>query len=256
VIKSQIEESHWEESMDQLQRRVRILEIYVVLSLLAFGILALTAFTQTRTQKLDELTVERLNVVQRNGQLLAVMANADRLPDPIVDGVTFKAERPPGMIFYNDLGDECGGLVFGAIKTSDRYGAYSGLSLDQYRQSQAIGLVYNDHNGSRQVGLSVWDRPETSMIELMYRKRAITAMPEGPEKEAAKTRQREAELSPTRIFVGKDKDHNAKVTLNDAKGNARINLVVDPTGTPRIDFLDATGKVIYTLPNNSARSPK
>jgi hypothetical protein len=37
------------------------------------------------------------------------------MPDPIVGGKAFKAERPPGMIFYNGLGDENGGLIFGAV---------------------------------------------------------------------------------------------------------------------------------------------
>ncbi len=82
--------------MENIQKRVHILEAYAVISLLAFGVLAFSAFTQTR-QKIDELTVERLNIVEKDGQLVAVMANTDRMPDPIVGGKSFKTERPPGM---------------------------------------------------------------------------------------------------------------------------------------------------------------
>ena len=110
--------------MDNMQKRVRVLEAFAVLSLLALGVLAFTAFAQTR-QKFDELTVERLNVVEKNGQLVAVIANTDRMPDPIVGGKTFKTERPPGMIFYNGIGDECGGLVFGAATGKTRARATS-----------------------------------------------------------------------------------------------------------------------------------
>src|SRR5438876_10998441 len=199
--------------MDNMQKRVRVLEAFAVLSLLVLGVLAFTAFAQTR-QKFDELTVERLNVVEKNGQLVAVIANTDRMPDPIVGGKTFKTERPPGMIFYNGIGDECGGLVFGAAtgenaRAGDKYGAYGGFTFDQYKQSQAIGLVYNDHSGIREVGLKVWDRPETSQSEFIERNAAISKMPHGPEKQAARTSLRESGFSPPRIFVGKRQPRDA-----------------------------------------------
>src|SRR5882672_3740755 len=97
-------------AMENIHARVRILEAYAVVSLLVFGVLAFSAFTQTK-QKFDEISVERLNVIEKNGQLIAVISNRDRMPDPITNGKAFKTERPPGMIFYNGEGDECGGLV-------------------------------------------------------------------------------------------------------------------------------------------------
>jgi hypothetical protein len=236
--------------MENMQKRVRLLEAYAALSMLVFGVLAVAAFAQTR-QKFDELTVERLNVVEKNGQLRAVIANTDRMPDPIIDGKPFRTERVPGMIFYNGLGDECGGLLFGAVKAGDKYGAYGGFTFDQYRQSQSVGLIYNDHNGSRQVGLGVWDRPETSLIDLMQRHDEVEKLRDGAEKEEAKQKLREAEISPTRVFVGRSKEREAKVTLYDDHGNARINMVVDANGTPRLDFLDARGSVTYSLPGSN-----
>ena len=241
--------------MANIQKRLRILEAYAVVSFVAFGVLAVSAFTETK-QKFDELTVERLNVAEKNGQLVAVLANRDRMPDPITNGKTFKTERPPGMIFYNGEGDECGGLVFGAssgarARAGDRYGAYGGFSLDQYQQSQAIGLIYNDHSGVREVGLKVWDRPETPQSEQVEKGEAIRKMADGPDKQAARKSLSEANFSPTRIFVGKSKEREAKVTLYDAKGNARINMMVDASGAPRLDFLDESGKVTYSLPSNA-----
>ncbi len=234
--------------MDKIQKRVRVLEPYAIVSLLIFGVLAVSAFTQTK-QKFDELSVERLNIVEKNGQLRAVIANTDRMPDPIINGKAFKTERPPGMIFYNGLGDECGGLLFGAVTGGDKYGAYGGFTFDQYKQSQAIGLIYNDHTGSREVGLKVWDRSGTPLSDFVERGEAIRKMPEGAEKEAARQSLRAADFSPTRIFVGKDKEREAKVTLYDAKGNARINMIVDAAGAPRLDFLDENGKVTDSLPS-------
>lgn len=236
--------------MDNIQKRLRFLEVYAVVSLLVLGVLAFTGFAQTK-QKFDELTVERLNVVEKNGQLRVVIANTDRMPDPVVGGKSFKTERVPGMIFYNGLGDECGGLIFGAVKGGDKYGAYGGFTFDQYGQSQAIGLIYNDHSGTREVGLKVWDRPETPQSDFIERGEAIRKMPDGAEKEAARKSLREADLSPTRIFVGKSKERDARVTLYDAKGNPRISMLVDAAGVPRLDFLDEKGKVTYSLPGTN-----
>ena len=133
-------------------KRLRLLEVYVVVSLLAFGLILFSGFTQSK-QKLVELTVERLNVVEQDGQLRAVIANTAHMPDPIVNGKPFKTERPAGLIFYNGMGDECGGLVFGATPRNGgtSYGAYGGFTFDQYKQTQTIGLIYNDHGGVRRV---------------------------------------------------------------------------------------------------------
>src|SRR5262245_54562292 len=121
--------------MGKTENRLRILEAYAVVSLLAFAVLAFSGFVKSK-DRVDELTVERLNVVEKNGQLIAVIANQARMPDPITNGKAFKTERPPGMIFYNGEGDECGGLVFGTssgarARAGDRYGAYGGFTLDQ-----------------------------------------------------------------------------------------------------------------------------
>src|SRR5262249_20147716 len=119
------------------------------------------------------------------------------------------------------------------------------------QQSQAIGLIYNDHSGTREVGLKIWDRPETPQSEFVERGEAIAKMPDGPDKQAARKKLSAANFSPTRIFVGRTKERYAKVTLYDAKGNARINLMVDASGAPRLDFLDENGKVTYSLPGNA-----
>src|SRR5258708_13619600 len=136
--------------MENTQKRLRLLEVYAGLSMLALGVLAFTAFAQTK-QKYDELTVERLNVIEKNGQLVAVIANTDRMPDPVVGGKTFKTERPPGMIFYNGIGDECGGLVFGVApgenpRAGAKTGAYGGVSPPHDKPLPAPRPLYTHHH--------------------------------------------------------------------------------------------------------------
>ena len=238
--------------MNDINNRLRYLEIYAVVSIIIFGVLAFTAFTKSR-EKITELDVERLNVREKNGQLLMVVANSDRMPDPIVNGKTFKTERPAGMLFFNGLGDENGGLVFGAVEGNGKYGAYQGFSFDKYKQAQAMALVYNDHSGKYRAGLQIWDRPEIPLSDVLIKQEEIAKMPDGEAKTAAKKKLQEDNFSPTRVYVGKNAEKESEVTLYDANGKARIKMLVSAEGTPKLDFLDAAGKVTYSLPNDAKK---
>ena len=78
-------------------------------------------------------------------------------------------------------------------------------------------------------------------------------MPDGEAKTAAAKKLREENFSPTRVYVGKNADKESEVTLYDANGKARIKMVVGADGTPKLDFLDASGKVTYSLPNDGIK---
>ncbi|HYU80994.1 MAG TPA: hypothetical protein VEK56_18540, partial [Vicinamibacterales bacterium] len=89
-----------------LRRQIRLLQVSVVVSSLALIFVAVAALGQTPApQRIDELTVERLNVVDANGTLRLVIANKDRMHPGVMDGVTINRRRPSaGLIFFNDEG--------------------------------------------------------------------------------------------------------------------------------------------------------
>lgn len=236
--------------MNKIEKRLRYLEIYAIVSLIIFGVLAFSAWTKSK-EKFTEIDVERLNVREKNGQLLMVVANSDRMPDPIINGKTWKTERPAGMLFYNGLGDENGGLVFTAVEGGGKYGAYQGFSFDKFKQAQAMALVYNDHSGKYRAGLQIWDRPEIPLTDILIKREEINKMPDGEAKTAALKKLEEENFSPTRVYVGKNAEKESEVTLYDANGKVRIKMSVSAEGTPKLDFLDANGKVIYSLPNDA-----
>src|SRR5204863_24601 len=90
------------------------LRLYVVISSLALVVLSTAAFRQAaKPQNLGEITVERINVVDANGTLRLVIANKDRMHPGVLNGVTIDRSRPvSGLIFFNDEGDEVGGLTY------------------------------------------------------------------------------------------------------------------------------------------------
>ena len=58
------------------------------------------------------------------------------------------------------------------------------------------------------------------------------------------------ELSTQRLFLGKRRDNSTEFLMSDIKGRPRIRMVVNADGTPKLDFLDQAGKVIYSLPED------
>src|SRR5690349_3572221 len=93
-----------------LARQVRWLKLQVICLAALLGILLLGA--AANIQKFDELSVERLNIVDAHGTPRLVLANTERMPPPILKGKSFKrAVSPAGIIFYNAAGDEVGGLA-------------------------------------------------------------------------------------------------------------------------------------------------
>src|SRR5262245_65765213 len=141
-----------------LRRQLRLLQIWAGASGLAFVVLAAAAFSQaTASTRIDELTVQRLNVVDANGTLRLVIASKDRMHPGVMDGVTINRPRPvAGLLFFNDEGDEVGGLTYTGTVANGRGRANAGIMFDQLKQDQTVGITYNECNGQRSDGLQVW----------------------------------------------------------------------------------------------------
>ncbi|MGE3466996.1 MAG: hypothetical protein AB7J13_08690, partial [Pyrinomonadaceae bacterium] len=68
-----------------IEKRLRVMEIYAVVSIMVFCVLAAAGCTRTK-EKFVEIDVERINDREKNGQLVMVVANSSIMPDPIVNG--------------------------------------------------------------------------------------------------------------------------------------------------------------------------
>ena len=198
----------------------------------------------------DEIDVKRINVREDDGTIRMIVSNTSRSPGIIMHG----KERPhpsgnrgAGIIFYNNEGSENGGLTFSGRKGSD--GKVSGgghLSFDQYEQDQVIQLTQNEYDGRRWAAMIVNDRPDTPLDFDMAER--LSKLPDGPEKEAAiKKVQADGTFGRQRVYVGKTRDRESAVMLNDAMGGPRILMKVTPDGKASIDFLDDKGAVIRSV---------
>jgi hypothetical protein len=235
-----------------LRRQFVFLRAYAIATSLLLIVIAAAAFRQAALPKsMGEITVERLNVVDANGTLRMVLAGKDRMHPGVMDGVTIDRPRPvAGMLFFNDEGDEVGGLTYTGTVVNGRGRANAGIMFDQLKQDQTIGISYSESNGQRNAGFQVWDRSDTVRLsELITKLNAANKIPAGAERDKAVADIRaNAPPGPRRVFVGKTTDRSAAVVLADAQGRPRLTLTVDATGNPRIEFLDDAGKVVARIP--------
>jgi hypothetical protein len=233
------------------RRRIRALQAYAGGASIALVVFGSIALAQNSPQRIDELTVQRLNVVDGNGTLRLVLSNKDRMHPGVMDGKTIDRPRPvAGLLFFNDVGDEVGGLTFTGREVDGQGTANGGLMFDQWKQDQTIGIQYSEAGGQRSAGLQVWDRSDTQRLsELIEALNAANALKDADARSAAVQAARaKAQPGNQRLFVGKDRGRASVVNLFDAKGKARLVLKVEADGAASIEFLDGDGKVTSRLP--------
>src|ERR671912_2183522 len=156
---------------DTRDKDIRFLKRYAIGSTTLIVLMAATAFVrQPQKQKFGEIDVERINVVEKDGNLRMVISNRERSIGPIYKGKPFgyAGGTRPGIIFFNDEGTENGGLTFsGARQPDGTYRASSGFSFDQFNQDQVLYMQYNDNNGQRNMGLTIADRVDADIYDLV-----------------------------------------------------------------------------------------
>ena len=237
----------------KLEKEIRFLKAYAVIATLVGAVLVLTAFTlQSGKQKFGEIDVERINIVEKNGKLDMVISNQERQHPGITNGkiIERKGPRPPGMIFFNHLGDEMGGLVFGDNGGNGHFGS---LTFDKVRNDQTMGFRYLEgDNGAYESGLQMWQQPNIpSDIMLAKREAANKITDETKRKAAIQALIDNNELTTNRLFLGKRRDNSTMLVMSDIKGKPRIRMQVAPDGASKLEFLDEGGKVIYSLPEEN-----
>jgi hypothetical protein len=213
------------------------------------------AFTTGRgTARFTEIEVERINVVEADGRYALIIANAARLPGPIIEGREYPAaisggrEEASGMLFFNHEGTEAGGLTYGSTSTTDGPSAGGSFTFDRMNQDQVVQIAYQETGGRVFAGMQVWDRPEHHIQGLLD---AVMAQRAGEIDEAEFMDRILPQLQGTapRVRLGSAR-RTALLDLNDTQGRPRIRLVVDSLDVARLEFRDAAGRMVLRLPED------
>lgn len=234
----------------KLERDVRWLKLYAATVSIVFAVFILTAFVVSKNQKFEEIDVERINLVEKDGKLRMVIANGARQHPGMVDGklIPRKDPRPAGMIFFSERGDEVGGLIFSGDTGKGQFGS---LTFDKFRGDQTIAFQHLENSsGAYFSGITFSDENITTP-ERTTKIEAIRQLPESERSAAFAAMRDRGEFLVPRLTIGKGRDKSSLISMSDAKGKERLAITVAADGTPKISFFDEAGKEIYSLPDGS-----
>jgi hypothetical protein len=236
--------------MEELAKQVKILKacLIILTIIVILCIIAVTKMMHTDGH-FNEITARRINIVEQDDKLRMVISNHENQHPGAYNGKDLpKRDRPAGMIFFNDEGDECGGLVYDGSKK----GASMTYSIDQYKNDQIMQVQYAQEKQAgginRSYGLKLWDRDDRFATGKLidYLDSLKNLKDTGAYNAGIKKVRAEGWLGKERLFVGKDTDGEVGLFLRDDKGTPRLKIYISKQNQPVIATLDERGKVIAT----------
>lgn len=222
-----------------VKRELRLWRIYGAVSTLALVVIAVSGFTVARQKaSFGTIDVQRINVVEPDGTLRMVISDKDRFPGAIVAGKEYPFDRhTAGMLFFNDEGTENGGLIFGGQKSRDgTVSSYGHLSFDRYDQDQELNLEYLQDGSGQSTKLAFLDQPQWPITDALR-------LPRNQWARLAATRPH----SEPRLMMARAGDGSVSLGMKDRQGHTRILIKVAADGTPVIELLDPSGRVVSQL---------
>jgi len=230
---------------EKLLKEIKFLKIYSIGVTFVLLLLFYLTLKPNKSAHIEEIFVERINVIEKNGDLKLVISNSEKQHTGIINGKELpKRERQAGLIFFNSTGDECGGLIY----DGNAKGAGLVLSVDKFRDDQIMQLQYIEDTKSkrRKYGIQLWDYPKENGSEARMKKFcALEKLKNKEEIQKAYLKMKEDSLlAENRLFLGKTFNKDVGLFINDKNGNPRIKIYIDDDNNPKIEFIDDKGKII------------
>lgn len=234
----------------KIEKDVRFLKVYaIVTTVLGLTFLLSSFMSQTGNQKFEEIDVERINIVEQDGQLKMVISNQMRQHPGISNGKVIERDGPraPGILFFNQLGDEMGGLAFGDNGPNGHWGS---LTFDKVRGDQTIGFRHIEgENGAYSAAMEMWQQPNVPGEVWISKLDSVRKIKDEAKRNAAyQTMKNNGELMLRRLYLGKTRDNATLLEMLDGKGNTRIVMMVTADGEPKLEFWDEEGQVVFSIP--------
>ena len=230
---------------NKLSKQLSFLRIYSILLTIAIAVLFYFNFRDNGKVRFKEIDVERINVIEKNGDLKLVISNKELQDMGSINGKELPVrERAAGLIFFNSDGDECGGLIYDGNKEE----AVFVLSVDKYQDDQVMQLQYMEDTktNDRKYGLQLWEYGAEDgfdkRMELFEKFKASTDQEE--KGKIIKKMKEEGLLLQDRLFVGKKMSGEFGLFINDSNGKPRIKIYVDKDNNAKLEFLDDNGNKV------------
>jgi hypothetical protein len=237
----------------------RYLTIYSGVLTLVFVMTTAMQVAKSDTKNtFDEITVKKINIVEANGTLRAVLSSSEGF------NTGERARNGPvrfaGLMFYNEEGQETGGLVFRGRTIAGGQDADLTLTFDQFRQDQNIYLNHEEFKDAKGMriddGLSINARPDfTALAEEVRVYQALQKLAPDKRDEALLKAAQEGKVSSRRVFLGVRRGTEGNKSYDDAGvfiknkwGRDAMKIYVDNNNKPHFEVYDELGKaIVYEL---------
>ncbi|UAY56980.1 hypothetical protein [Arachidicoccus terrestris] len=235
-------------SEQKLKTQIKLLTISLVVISVAFGALFVWLYAKTQKMSPDEITVKKLNLIGEDGTLRMVLSNETRQNSGVIDGKQLPPrERPAGMIFFDNNGNECGGLVFQEARQGETINKMMSFTMDNYRNDQVLQLINDEtyKNGHARVrrGMAINEYPVgRNLLAFAKNLENIRLIKDTAARQRALDSLRQKDGPRRRLFIGRTNENQSGIFLFDNDGRPRMQIFVDSVGAPQILAIDTAGK--------------
>ena len=249
-----------------MNKELIFLRTFATATVIGMLYLTTTAFNETGKTKFTEIDVERINIVEQNGTVKMVITNVGKFPSgkEKINGRLTNEERKKrsGMLFFNEDGIECGGLIYDGQKNANGHSSGLSLTYDQYDGDQVMQLITEDQGeGDKRFVSSALvfnDRPskESQSKTASLMKELDELGKKDPKAAEAKYRQYEAQGllgGGPRVMLGKSRSENNGLFLFDNKGMPKAMFYVDKDNNAKLDFFDDKGNTVASFPDKAKK---
>ena len=230
-------------------KKLPLLNLILLIGILAYLLLSTGKSKEyQKTEILPEITTERLNIVGKDGNKYVVLSNPERQALATINGKPINPQKTErniaGLLFFNEDGDEIGGLVYGIDSTD----SYQLLTFDQRKNDQIMALrkdeYLEDGEWKKQYGLLLQERSEKPSNRIISELNAIRSIEDVStrEKELEKFYNTPENLAPQRLFIGRTYSEKVGLFLMDKDNQPRLQIYLDEEGEPHIESFDKTGE--------------
>ncbi len=222
-----------------------------------------SAFRKSGNQRFSEIDVERINIIEKDGTVKMVITNVERFPagkDSLNGRPTNDTRKKrAGMLFFNEEGMECGGLIYDGQKRADGHSSGLSLTYDQYDGDQVVQLMMQDfqQGDSRVVtgGLRFNDQaPQFThqrVAEISDELEDLRRKDPKAAQEKLREYRKQGYGGIPRMMLGKTGSETNGLFLFDDAGKMRATFYVDKDNQAGLNFFDDKGQVIASFPDKA-----
>lgn len=223
---------------------------YTIASTLLISFFTLNSFkSKENVQKFDEIEVKKITVIGDNNLPRMVLSNETRQHSGRLNGKEMeKRQRPSGIIFFNNQGDECGGLVYQSKLKDGKIVSGMSFTMDNYNDDQVVQILndeyYADGKSYIQRGININQYPVGSNMEERNKKiEEINKITDKVERTKKLNELWDKEGSVNRLFIGRTKGNSSGLFLSGPDGKPKMMIYVDDKGNPKITTLNDKGEM-------------